>query len=138
MSDNPTTTLPVDSPKLSNRPTESELMELLEPLVKWQKFGIFLPKISSTMIKKIENDYSSTELRKLALFSEWLKVDSCATWDNVIVALSKANERYLTSKVKENLITTIPPGDPYQGECIIISRDIYVNILLCYRYIQSR
>ena len=134
MSDNPTTTLP----KLSNRPTESELMELLEPLVKWQKFGIFLPKISSTMIKKIENDYSSTELQKLALFSEWLKVDSCATWDNVIVALSKANEPYLTSKVQENLITTIPPGDPYQGECIKISRDIYVNILLCYRYIQSR
>ena len=32
LSDNPTrctTTLPVDSPRLSNRPTESELMELL-------------------------------------------------------------------------------------------------------------
>ena len=117
MSDNPTrctTTLPVDSPRLSNRPTESDLMELLEPLVEWQKFGIFLPKISSTMIKKIECDYPSTNLRKLALFSEWLKVDSYATWDKVIIALSKANEHYLVSKVQENLITTIPPVDHYQ------------------------
>ena len=49
MSDNPTrctTTLPLDSPRLSNRPTESELMELIEPLVEWQKFPIFLPKTS--------------------------------------------------------------------------------------------
>ena len=141
MSDNPTrctTTLPVDSPRLSNRPTESELMELLELLVEWQKFAIFLPKISSTMIKKIENDYSSTDLRKLAFFSEWLKVDSYATWDKVIVALSKANEHYLVSKVQENLITTIPPVDHYQSECIMMSGDIHVIILLCYRYIQSR
>ena len=120
MSDNPTrctTTIPVDSPRLSNRPTESELMELLEQLVEWQKFAIFLPKISSAMIKKIENDYASTDLRKLALFSKWLRVDSYATWDKVIVALSKANEHYLASKVQENLITTIPPVDPHQGEC---------------------
>ena len=141
MSDNPTrctTTLPVDSPRLSNRPTESELMELLEPLVEWQKFAIFLPKISSPMIKKIENDYSSTDLRKLALFSEWLKVDSYATWDKVIVALSKANEHYLVSIVQENLITTIPPVDHHQGECIMMSRNTYVIILLCYRYKHSR
>ena len=141
MSDDPTrctTILPVDSPRLSNRPTESELMELIGPLVEWQKFAIFLPKISSPMIKKIENDHPSTDLRKLALFSEWLKVDSYATWDKVIVALSKANEHYLASKVQENLITTIPPVDPYQGKCIIISRDIDMSILLCHRYKQSK
>ena len=120
MSDDPTrctTILPVDSHRLSNRPTESELMELLEPLVKWQKFGVHLPKMSSAMIEKIENDKISTDLRKLALFSEWLKVDSYATWDKVIVALSKANEHTLASKVQENLTTIIPPVDrPYQGE----------------------
>ena len=135
MSDNPircTTILPVDSPRLSNRPTESELMELIGPLVEWQKFAIFLPKISSAMIKKIEYDYLSTDQRKLALFSEWLKVDSYATWDKVIVALSKANEHYLVSKVQENLITTMPPEDHYQGECITISRDIYMSTLLCH------
>ena len=120
MSDNPTrctTSLPVDSPRLSNRPTEPELMEQLEPLVKWQKFGIYLPKMSNAMIEKIENDKMSTDLRKLALFSEWLKVDSSATWDKVITALSKANEHTLASKIQENLITIIPPVDPYQGEC---------------------
>ena len=135
MSDNPircTTILPVDSPRLSNRPTESELMELIGPLVEWQKFVIFLPKISSAMIKKIEYDYLSTDQRKLALFSEWLRVDSYATWDKVIVVLSKANEHYLPSKVQENLITTIPPLDHYQGECITISRDIYMSTLLCH------
>ena len=120
MSDNPTrctTTLPVDSPRLSNRPTESELMDLLEPLVKWQKFGVHLPKMSSAMIEKIENDNRSTDLRKLALFSEWLKVDSSASWSKVINALSKANEHTLASKVQENLTTTIPQVDPYQGKC---------------------
>ena len=141
MSDNPTrctTTLPVDSSRLSNRPTESELMELLEPLVEWEKFAIFLPKISDAMIREIVKDKSSTDQQKMALFSKWLRVDSYATWDKVIVALSKANEHYLVSKVQENLITTIPPVDHYQGECIMMSRDIHVIILLCYRYIQSR
>ena len=103
MSDNPTrctTTLPVDSPRLSNRPTESELIELLEPLVKWKKFGIHLPKMSSAMIEKIEIDKLSTDDQKMALFSEWLKVDPSATWDNVIVALSDANEHTLVSKIQ--------------------------------------
>ena len=135
MSDNPTrctTILPVDSPRLSNRPTESELMELLEPLVKWQKFGIHLPKMSSAVIEKIEIDKLSIDHQKMALFSEWLRVDSYATWDKVIVALSKANEHTLASKVQENLITTIPPVDHYQGECIMISRDIDMSTLLCH------
>ena len=119
MSDNPTrctTALPVDSPRLSNRPTESELMELLQPLVEWQTFAIFLPNISSATIRMIEKDNPSTNLRKLALFSEWLRVDSSATWSNVIDALSKANEHTLASKLEENLITTIPSVDSYQGE----------------------
>ena len=129
MSDNPTrctTTLPVDSPRLSNRPTESELMEILEPLVEWEKFAIFLPKMSDAMIRVILKDKSSTDQQKMALFSKWLRVDSYATWDKVIVALSKANEHYLVSKVQENLITTIVPVDHYQGECIMLLRDIYV------------
>ena len=135
MSDNPTrctTTLPVDSPRLSNRPTESELMELLQPLVEWEKFAIFLPKISDALIREIVRDKSSTYLQKMTLFSKWLRVDSYATWDKVIVALSKANEHYLASKVQENLITTIPPVDHYQGECIMISRDIDMSTLLCH------
>ena len=53
----------------------------------------------------------------MALFSEWLKVDSYATWASIIVALSKANEHYLASKRQENLIITILPVDSYQGEC---------------------
>ena len=141
MSDNPTrctTTLPVDSPRLSNRPTESELMELLEPLVEWEKFAIFLPKMSDPMIREIVKDKSSIYLQKMTLFSKWLRVDSYATWDKVIVALSKANEHYLVSKVQENLITTIPPVDHYQGECIMDMKSIYVSALFCCRYTQSK
>ena len=123
MSDNPTrctTTLPVDSPRLvllSDRPTESELMDLLEPLVKWQKFGVHLPKMSSDIIEKIEIDKPSIDHQKMALFSEWLRIDSSASWENVIVALLKAKEHTLASKVQGNLTTTIPPVDSYQGEC---------------------
>ena len=43
VSDNPTrctTTLPVDSPRLSNRPTESELMELLSLFILFYKNNI--------------------------------------------------------------------------------------------------
>ena len=119
MADNPTrctTTLPaVDGPILSIRPTESELMELLEPLVKWKKFGIHLPKMSIAMIEKIEIDKLSTDDQKMALFSEWLRVDPSATWSKVIVALSKANEHTLATKLEENLITAIPSVDPCQG-----------------------
>ena len=120
MSDNPTrctTILPVDSLRLSERPTESKLMELLEPLVNWQKFGIHLPEMTSAMIEIIKIDNQSTDHQKMALFSEWLRVDSYATWDKVIVALSKANEHYLASKVQASLTTIIPPVDPpCQGE----------------------
>ena len=68
MSDNPTrctTTLPVDSSRLSNRSTASELMELLQPLVDWQTFAIFLPNISSATIRMIEKDNQ-------LIFGNWL------------------------------------------------------------------
>ena len=120
MSDSPTrcvTSLPLDSPRLFNRPTESELKTLLEPLENWKKFAIFLPRMSHAMIDKIEDDNTSLDTRKLALFSEWLNVDPHATWDIVIDALSKADEGNLASKVQKDVITTIPSVDLYQSEC---------------------
>ena len=107
MSDNPTrciTSLRVDGPRLFNRPTESELNTLLEPLVNWKKFAIFLPRMSYAMIDRIEYDNTSLDTRKLALFSEWLNVDPYATWDIVIDALSKADEGSLASKVQKDVI----------------------------------
>ena len=90
----------IDSPKLSNRPTVAELLESLESLVEWKKFGLFLPGITSTAVNIIEKDYSSVDDRKMALYSKWLSVDPYANWHKVIDALMKANEHSIAENIK--------------------------------------
>ena len=95
--------------KDAKQPTLRELSKLLTPLVSWQKFGINLPKITDSIIKKIEKDGSrEVRLQKLALFSKWLTIDPTASWESVISALKKANEYDLASKIEKRTCTTVP------------------------------
>lgn len=89
----------IDSPKLSDRPTVAELLERLEALVEWKKFGLFLPGITSTAVNIIEKDHSTVDDRKMALYSKWLSVDPCANWHKVIEALTKANENAIADSI---------------------------------------
>ena len=60
----------IDDPLLTDRPTKSELDELLHTLVDWQKFATHLPRVSEPMIKAIERDkVLSYSLQKLAMFA---------------------------------------------------------------------
>ena len=95
-----------DDPLLTDRPTKSELDELLHTLVDWQKFATHLPRVSEPMIKAIERDKSSVSLQKLAMFAEWLKADPFASWKAVIKALIKADEHDLAVSVYLSIAKT--------------------------------
>ena len=95
-----------DDPLLTDRPTKSELDELLHTLVDWQKFATHLPSVSEPMIKAIERDKSSVSLQKLAMFVQWLKADPFASWKTVIKALIKADEHDLAVSVYLSIAKT--------------------------------
>ena len=93
----------------AGRPTTAQLQELLESLVRWQQFGTHLPGITDVTIWQIEQDRpGNTELQKMDLFSNWLRVDPAASWKNVIVALKKAKEHNLASIIEAVTNITVP------------------------------
>ena len=91
---------------MSFRPQYDQLIELLDTLVNWQKFGAFLPGIKSEHIQVIECDIRGTDQQKAALFSKWLSVHPKASWQDVVFALEKSQEYSLASRVYQNLNTT--------------------------------
>ena len=93
-------------PLTSVRPKYDQLVELLDTLVNWQKFGTFLPGIKSEHIQVIERDIRGTDLQKGALFTKWLSVHPEASWQDVLFALEKSQEYTLASKVYQKLNTT--------------------------------
>ena len=93
-------------PAMSVRPKYDQLIELLDTLVNWQKFGAFLPGIKSEHIQVIERDIRGTDLQKAALFSKWLSVHPKASWQDVMFALEKSQEYTLASKFYQKLNTT--------------------------------
>ena len=96
----------MSDPALSVRPQYDQLLELLDTLVNWQKFGAFLPGIKSEHIQVIERDVRGNDLQKAALFSKWLSVHPEASWQDVLFALEKSQEYSLASKVYQKLNTT--------------------------------
>ena len=93
-------------PAMSLRPQYDQLIEFLDTLVNWQKFGAFLPGIKSEHIQVIERDIRGNDLQKTALFSKWLSVHPEASWQDVLSALEKSQEYSLASKVYQKLNTT--------------------------------
>ena len=93
-------------PITSVRPKYDQLIELLDTLVNWQKFGTFLPGIKSEHIQVIERDKKENDQQKAALFIKWLHVHPEPTWQDVLSALEKSQEYALASKVYQKLNTT--------------------------------
>ena len=93
-------------PAMSLRPKYDQLIEFLDTLVNWQKFGAFLPGIKSEHTQVIERDIRGNDLQKAALFSKWLSVLPEASWQDVLSALEKSQEYSLASKVYQKLNTT--------------------------------
>ena len=97
--------LPVDDPALTSRPTESELLELLDQLVDWQVVAIhLLPKGSSSIRQRIEAECLSITRQKIALFDEWFKADPSPSWKKLVTALAKAKENNLALSVATAVI----------------------------------
>ena len=93
-------------PAMSVRPKYDQLIELLDTIVNWQKFGAFLPGIKSEHIQVIECENRRIDLQKAALFTKWLSVHPEASWQDVLFALEKSQEYSLASKVYQKLNTT--------------------------------
>ena len=97
--------LPVDHPALTSRPTESDLLEVLDPLVDWQVVAIhLLPKGSLSIRQKIKAENSSIEHQKIALFDEWFKADLSPLWKKLVTALAKAKGNSLALAVATAVI----------------------------------
>ena len=90
-------------PAMSVRPKYDQLIELLDTLVNWQKFGTFLPGIKSEDIQVIERDNRGTDKQKAALFSKWLSLCPEASWQDVMSALQKSRELSLESLIYQKL-----------------------------------
>ena len=99
------------------QPKYDQLIELLDTLVNWQKFGTFLPGIKSEHIQEIECDIKKNDQQKAALFTKWLSVHPEASWQDVLFALEKSQEYSLASRVYQKLNTTL--SSVSQGTAIL-------------------
>ena len=90
-------------PSLYTKPSEDLWAEWLEPLNKWQMFGLFLPEIKQKDIEKIEEDKTGVDSRKMALWSKWSTVYPNGTWDDVIKALKRMKQNTLAVEIEGKL-----------------------------------
>ena len=90
-------------PSLYSKPSEDLWAEWLEPLIKWQMFGLFLPGIKQTDIERIEEDKTEVDSRKMALWSKWSTVNPNGTWEDVIKALKRMKQNTLAVEIEGKL-----------------------------------
>ena len=110
-------------PAMSVRPQHNQLLELLNNLVNWQKFGAFLPGIEREDIEVIECESSGVDQQKAALFGKWLRIHPEASWEDVLSALEKSREYTLASNVYQKcneVITSSRTDVPLQGIITLI------------------
>ena len=80
------------------------LVEWLDSLIEWQRFGINLPGINEEHIQQIEAGYRDLNQQKSALCELWLKVHPNAKWEDVITALKRAGEYALARKMLKEIL----------------------------------
>ena len=80
------------------------LYDALRDLVRWEPFALKLPRIRKPDVQriKIENK-EDVEGQKMALFDQWLRMDSRASWTAVVEALEMVNEPTLAGKIRDQL-----------------------------------
>lgn len=88
-----------------SKPTVEELVEHLQKLVQWEQVAIHLPGIDQFNIEKIHRDSSKTgsgtDAQKQILFDRWLQIHPDASWENVIMALEKAEQNALAESLRQ-------------------------------------
>ena len=87
---------------VASRPTECELDLQLADLVNWQSFATHLPDLTRPDIEEIKiNNPLNVKHQKLDLFGTWLRKSPNATWNDVISALEKAQEKNLADTLRK-------------------------------------
>ena len=120
---------------LSIRPEYKELIQLLDTLVDWQTFGVFLPGIKKEHIQVIEHDIRGTGLQKAELFSKWIDVHPKPSWQDVLSALKTSKEYTLFSnvchklKISKEIISSITDVQS-QGITVLIILFYFIMIIL--------
>lgn len=79
----------------------AQLTESLAPLNKWKDFADHLPGIKPEHVERIDIEEKGITNKKRALYTKWLAIYPDATWQDVIIALEKAEEYALAKVVKE-------------------------------------
>ena len=91
-----------ETPSVASRPTENELDLELADLVNWQRFATHLPDLTREDIEEIKlNNPQNVAQQKLNLFGTWLRKSSDASWNDVISALEKAQEKRLADTIRK-------------------------------------
>ena len=101
-------------PSLYSKPSEDLWAEWLDPLIKWQMFGLFLPGIKQKDIEKIKEDETGVDSRKMALWSKWSAVYPNGTWDDVVKALKRMRENALAAEIEGKLSKEKGKGIDYR------------------------
>lgn len=102
----------VKSHYLFEKPSLSEILELLEPLTDWESLACHLPGITEIEIDKIK-EKTDIEDQKSVLISKWLQTQE-ASWKQFVVALVKCVnsatlrlQKCVDVPVQSHLTTTI-------------------------------
>ena len=104
---------------MSDKPvslTVRDLDDHLRDLVKWKRFALYLPGIDLSDIEVIDIEKrDDVAEQKLLLFSKWLSVHLKATWQDVVLALEKADEFTIANKLGMKLLPPASPVSPQQA-----------------------
>ena len=87
------------------KPEVKDLMQLLKPLVRWERFAESLPGIKQDHIETCKVENGNIDGQKRALFNKWLAIYLGAEYSHVIKALETAEEHQLADDVRKWLAT---------------------------------
>lgn len=79
------------------------LCNALKEVSDWYRMGIALG-IPPYELRRIEQDYQGSDRQKTETLDLWLRLDTNATWSNVVSALQKINEHAVAKRVHQNYI----------------------------------
>uniref|UniRef100_A0A1X7T3F8 Uncharacterized protein n=1 Tax=Amphimedon queenslandica TaxID=400682 RepID=A0A1X7T3F8_AMPQE len=108
-------------PTIDDKPSRHRFAKYLKPLVTWKSiasFALCLPGITRSFVKTLNGKYC-VKNTKMKLHMKWLKVNSHASWTDVIIALKQCNEdklaRAIEAKVTKSTIITHSTADTNTG-----------------------
>ena len=103
------------------------LCNALKEVSDWYQLGIALG-ILPHELRKIEKDYQGSDRQKTETLDLWLRLDTNATWSNVVSALQKINEHAVAKRVHQNYIAG--PASKYYDMISCHCRFCVTTILL--------